>query len=134
LRIGDLRVSRLLADGSEADRRTASGGCGCDNLPKPMNEEQEPPIALPHPLQDLNGATVAFTEHRNCEMVREVGKLIATEDRLMIETTSVPDEPYRRIARTFVLTQEQADSLERLPDSSSVRWVCRNVLIGGDVA
>ncbi len=89
-----------------------------------------PPIRLPFPAAELNGASVAFTEHRNCEMIRERGRFIATEHGLSIQTTSLPDEPYARIARAFPLTQEQADTIRRMPPGASADWECGSVLSG----
>jgi hypothetical protein len=94
--------------------------------------ESSPPISLPHPIGELNGASIAYIEHRNCEMVRELGKLIATEDRLIIETTSLSDDPYHRIARSFILTQAQADSIRKLPETSVAQWECGMVLSGNN--
>lgn len=96
----------------------------------PSQAEAAPTIQLPFPLAALNGASVAFFEHRNCEMLRQQGRFVATENTLAIQTTSLPDDPYLRIARAFPLTQEQANTIRPLPRGSAVTWECASVLSG----
>ena len=39
----------------------------------------------------------------------------------------------RRIARTFILSQAQADTIRRLPATSAANWECGSVLSGNEI-